>query len=176
MSKFLDSNGLLYVWQSKIIPLVRGKVDKVEGKGLSANDFTTEEKTKLAGLENYTLPAATAETLGGVKVGAGLTVSGGVLSATGGGTADSVAWEGITGKPDLALKSDLTSLYKYKGSKANYAALPESGNETGDVWNVEDTGMNYAWTGTAWDALGMALEIQAITNAEIDAITTAAEA
>ena len=32
------------------------KVDKVSGKGLSSNDYTDEEKTKLAGLENYTLP------------------------------------------------------------------------------------------------------------------------
>lgn len=32
---------------------ISGKVDKVEGKGLSTNDYTTEEKTKLAGLENY---------------------------------------------------------------------------------------------------------------------------
>ena len=30
-----------------------GKVDKVTGKGLSTNDYTTEEKTKLASLENY---------------------------------------------------------------------------------------------------------------------------
>ena len=30
-----------------------GKVDKVTGKGLSTNDYTTAEKTKLAGLENY---------------------------------------------------------------------------------------------------------------------------
>lgn len=29
------------------------KVDKEQGKGLSSNDYTTEEKTKLAGLENY---------------------------------------------------------------------------------------------------------------------------
>ena len=29
------------------------KVDKVSGKGLSTNDYTTEEKTKLANLENY---------------------------------------------------------------------------------------------------------------------------
>lgn len=170
MSKYLDSNGLLYLW-GKIKALVGGKVDKVEGKGLSANDFTTEEKTKLAGLENYTLPAATADTLGGVKVGAGLAISGGVLSATGGGTADSVDWSNIQNKPDVALKSDLTSVYKYKGSKVNYAALPESGNEVGDVWNVEDTGMNYAWTGTAWDALGESFSIESITNAEIDAIT-----
>lgn len=29
------------------------KVDKITGKGLSTNDFTTEEKIKLTGLENY---------------------------------------------------------------------------------------------------------------------------
>lgn len=29
------------------------KVDKVEGMGLSSNDYTTEDKNKLAGLENY---------------------------------------------------------------------------------------------------------------------------
>lgn len=172
LKAFLDKDGLLYLW-SKIKTLLGGKVDKVEGKGLSSNDFTTEEKTKLAGLENYTLPEATAEKLGGVKVGAGLSITGGVLSATGGGTADSVDWSNIQNKPDLALKSDLTTVYKYKGSKVNYAALPESGNEVGDVWNVEDTGMNYAWTGEGWDALGAAFEIQAITNEEIDAITAA---
>lgn len=172
MSKFLDSNGLLYLW-GKIKTLLGGKVDKVEGKGLSANDFTAAEKTKLAGLENYTLPEATAEILGGVRVGTGLSVTGGVLSATGGGTADSVDWSNIQNKPDLALRSDLSSVYKYKGSKVNYAALSESGNEIGDVWNVEDTGMNYAWTGEGWDALGESFAIEAITNAEIDAITAA---
>lgn len=172
LKAFLDKDGLLYLW-SKVKALLGGKVDKVEGKGLSSNDFTTAEKTKLAGLENYTLPEATAETLGGVRVGAGLSVTGGVLSATGGGTADSVDWSNIQNKPDLALKSDLTTVYKYKGSKVNYAALPESGNEVGDVWNVEDTGKNYAWTGTEWDDLGGTFEIQAITNEEIDAITAA---
>lgn len=29
------------------------KVDKIAGKGLSTEDYTTEEKTKLAGLSNY---------------------------------------------------------------------------------------------------------------------------
>lgn len=33
--------------------LIAGKVDKQTGKGLSTNDYTTEEKTKLAGLSNY---------------------------------------------------------------------------------------------------------------------------
>lgn len=32
---------------------ITGKVDKIEGKGLSTNDFTNEEKTKLSILENY---------------------------------------------------------------------------------------------------------------------------
>lgn len=171
MNKYLDKDGLLYLW-GKIKTLAGGKVDKVEGKGLSSNDFTAAEKTKLDGLENYILPAATAETLGGVKVGAGLVVHQGVLSATGGGTADSVDWSNVQNKPDLALKSDLTSLYRYKGSVTNYASLPVSENETGDVYNVEATGMNYAWTGGDWDALGQAFQIEAITNAEIDAITS----
>ena len=33
--------------------VLNGKVDKEEGKGLSSNDYTDEEKAKLAGLENY---------------------------------------------------------------------------------------------------------------------------
>lgn len=90
----------------------------------------------------------------------------------GGGTADHVDWSNVQNKPDLALKSDLTSLYRYKGSVTNYASLPAAENREGDVWNVEATGMNYAWTGESWDALGQAFQIEAVTNAEIDAITS----
>ena len=95
--KFLDENGMLYLW-SKIKSLANGKVDKADGKGLSSNDFTAEDKEKLDGLENYTLPAATADSMGGIKVGAGLNIVDGVLSAAGGGTADAVAWDNITEK------------------------------------------------------------------------------
>lgn len=171
MSKYLDKEGLLYLW-GKIKNRLVGKVDKVEGKGLSSNDFTAEEKSKLAELENYILPPATAEVLGGVKVGAGLTINQGILSATGGGTADAVDWSNVQNKPDLALKSDLTGLYHYKGSVINYASLPNTGNSVGDVWNVEATGMNYAWTGEDWDTLGETFQIESITNAEIDTITS----
>jgi hypothetical protein len=31
--------------------VINSKVDKEEGKGLSTNDYTTEEKTKLEGVE-----------------------------------------------------------------------------------------------------------------------------
>lgn len=44
--KFVSKDNLLYVWQ-KIKLLLGNKVDKVDGKGLSTNDFTDELKTKL---------------------------------------------------------------------------------------------------------------------------------
>lgn len=160
MSKFLDTDGLLYLWgkitaikdslNSKITT-VQGKVtdnttalgtkvDKVDGKGLSTNDFTDELKEKV---ENSII------------------------------SVPATSWESIVGKPDVALKSDITSVYKVKGSVSTYTALPTEDNTTGDVYNVEDTGMNYVWTGTAWDALGSVFTIDAITNSEIDAIVDA---
>lgn len=57
-------------------------VKKVSGKGLSTNDYTTAEKNKLAGLSNYTLPAATSSALGGVKIGSNISVSSGIISLT----------------------------------------------------------------------------------------------
>lgn len=49
LNKSLDGNGLLYFWQ-KIKVLLAGKMDKVDGKGLSSNDYTTSEKEKLSGI------------------------------------------------------------------------------------------------------------------------------
>lgn len=46
---------------------LNNKVDKVEGKQLSTNDYTTAEKNKLANLQNFTLEAATKTKIGGVK-------------------------------------------------------------------------------------------------------------
>lgn len=47
----LNKTGLTRLWQH-IVARLGTKVDKVEGKGLSTNDFTTEEKNKLAAIEN----------------------------------------------------------------------------------------------------------------------------
>lgn len=69
-----------------------------------------------------------------------------------------------------AINTAVSAVYKYKGSKATAADLPSTGNTVGDVWNVTSTGMNYVWTGSEWDALGSDLNIDAITNAEIDTI------
>ena len=48
----------------------------------------------------------------------------------------------------------LAGVFHYKGSVATYGDLPATDNEVGDVWNVIDTGKNYAWSGSAWDDLG----------------------
>lgn len=51
---------------------ISGKVDKVDGKGLSTNDYTTAEKTKLAGVaegaNNYSHPTYTAKSSGLYKI------------------------------------------------------------------------------------------------------------
>lgn len=49
--KYLDYNGLAYLWE-KIKSGLSGKVDKVDGKGLSTNDYTADEKTKLANISS----------------------------------------------------------------------------------------------------------------------------
>lgn len=69
-----------------------------------------------------------------------------------------------------ATKSDITNVYKYKGSVATYADLPSTGNTPGDVYNVEATGMNYAWDDNAWDPLGEVFTINTISNSDIDTI------
>lgn len=275
MSKFLDENGLLYFW-SLIKTKLSSKVDKVTGKALSTNDYTTAEKTKLSGIEanankyvhptstltagaygdagesriltnsgtfkvplvktdanghvidtvvltltlpaGYTLPVATATALGGVKIGTGLAIANGVTTVTtapklatartialAGDVSGSVSFDGsenatitaviaddshnhiisnvdglqtaldtkanaTTVEATYAKKTDLTNVYKYKGSVATVANLPTTGNTSGDVYNVEARGINYAWNGTTWDALGELFEISSISNTEVDTI------
>ena len=48
----------------------------------------------------------------------------------------------------------ISGVYHYKGSVATYEDLPTENVEVGDVYDVTDTGMNYAWTLDGWDALG----------------------
>lgn len=213
--QYLDYEGLT-AYNAKVKAKLDTKVEKITGKGLSDENYTSAEKTKLEGLKNYVLPAAATATLGGVivettedpvptktaikadatgkafvdwadapaasatvaglaKVGTGLKVSdsGAIEIDPASAPTHEVNWSDIQNKPDVAVKGDLASVYKFKGSVANYAALPTEGLEVGFVYNVEDTGMNYAWTGTEWDALGQAFSITAISNEQIDALFTA---
>lgn len=75
-----------------------------------------------------------------------------------------------------AKKSDITGMYKYKGSVADSSKLPTTGRVTGDVYNIETAsvyggaGMNVAWNGTEWDPLGEIFTITSLSNSEIDTI------
>lgn len=61
----------------------------------------------------------------------------------------------------------LTSVYEYKGSVASYEDLPAN-PEKGDVYNVVAShelypaGTNWAWDGTAWDALGGLVDLSEV--------------
>lgn len=72
------ATGVEETLNSNITQLQTQKVDKVEGKSLSTNDYTTPEKNKLAAIEaeanKYVLPAATTTTLGGIIVGDRLSI------------------------------------------------------------------------------------------------------
>ena len=78
------------------------------------------------------------------------------------------------------VNNKVSSVYKYKGSKDTYGSLPTTGNAVGDVWNVVDkNGQNFAWTGSAWDALGETIDLsgymkndalQEITATEVEAL------
>lgn len=57
MAKYLDQTGLAYLWDQ----IDDRKVSVEDGKGLSTNDYTTEDKNKLASLENYDDSALQAE-------------------------------------------------------------------------------------------------------------------
>lgn len=138
--KYLDNEGLLYlktVLKTKVDAKVSTKVDKDGNKVLSDNNFSSADKSKLDGIEananNYTLPAATSSTIGGVKPGAGLEVlSDGTLNATGGGAADSVEWTNVQNKPTNIAGYGITDA-KIENKKitlgTNSITVPSNNNE-----------------------------------------------
>lgn len=69
------------------------------------------------------------------------------------------------------LVASLGPVMKYKGTVATYNDLPSTGQEIGDTYNILDTGENYAWDGSAWDALSSTVDLSAYrTSAAQDVI------
>ena len=75
----------------------------------------------------------------------------------------------------------VTSVYRYKGTVSTYADLPSSGQEVGDVWNIETAdsahdikaGDNVAWNGTTWDVLAGEIDLTAYpTKSELATVAT----
>ena len=82
-----------------------------------------------------------------------------------------------------ALKSDIASVFTYKGTVATYAELPAEGQVVGDVYNITgaddvnniNAGDNVVWNGTEWDNLSgivvnETVTIEEATTADIDAL------
>lgn len=85
-----------------------------------------------------------------------------------------------TANTTYAKKSDITNIYKFKGTKTNYADLPTTNRVTGDVWNITNAdaehgikaGDNVAWNGTAWDNLSGTVDLSAYaTTTTTDAMS-----
>lgn len=133
-NQYLDKNGLLYLWQK-----ITGKfVAKETGKGLSSNDYTTTEKDKLSALP-------------GIKqIGTGLELTeAGTLNASGGGTADAVAWENVTDKPSTLAGYGITdAASKTHNHDSTYLKL-SGGKMTGPIEFSPDQGQIKAATDTA---------------------------
>lgn len=55
--------------------------------------------------------------------------------------------------------ASIDSLLEYKGVKATAAALPTTGNTTGDVWIVEEDNSEYVWNGTTWEKFGPTIDL-----------------
>ena len=182
-----------------------GKVNTVDGKGLSTNDLTATLKGNYDAAYTHSqnadvhVTAAQKAAWDGKAAGDHTHTPANIGAAPASHTHDyaaadhthteyaasshSHAWSAITGKPTIpttvaqlsdagnyALKSEIAGVYKLKGSVATVSALPTTGNEVGDVYNVEADGSNHAWTGTAWDNLGGSFTIEIATDAEIDAL------
>ena len=66
------------------------------------------------------------------------------------------------------IDAKISSVMSYKGTVATVEDLPSSAT-VGDVYNVTDTGMNYAWNGSQWDALGSDIDLSNyVTNTQFE--------
>ena len=161
---FLSKSGLTSLWSK----LKEKFVAKEAGKGLSTNDYTTEEKQKLAGLSNYTLPQASETTLGGVKVGEGLDVAAGVLSlgehdhtaADVSGlsqVATSGAYADLTGTPTIPTdNSQVANGAGYQTSEQVESAITGKGYQTASQVESAITGKGYQTASQVQSAISAA--------------------
>ena len=163
------ATGVEETLNSNITQLQTQKVDKVEGKGLSTNDYTTPEKNKLAAIEaeanKYVLPAATASALGGVKIGSNITLAdGGTISITKANVTSALgvdptttyvkkAGDTMTGTLTSASttgsivfkgveNSDITNIYKSGGNLSDGFGM----HANADIKN----GLRFNWYDTFW--------------------------
>lgn len=122
-------------------------VKKEEGKGLSSNDYTNDEKDKLSNIEEN----AQINTIEIIKIN-------GVTQNIVNKTIDL----DIKSIVENAVNTTVSSAYQYRGSVTDASQLPTTNLNNGDVYNIENAsqygaaGVNVAWNSNAnkWDSLG----------------------
>lgn len=122
-------------------------VKKEEGKGLSSNDYTNDEKDKLSNIEEN----AQINTIEVIKIN-GVTQS----------INDKVIDLDIKSIVENSVNTTVSSAYQYRGSVIDASQLPTTNLNNGDVYNIENAsqygaaGVNVAWNSNAnkWDSLG----------------------
>lgn len=145
-----------------LIAAIAGKVDKVEGKGLSTNDFTDALLTKLNGIEAganaYVLPTASASTLGGVKVGDNLTIDSSTGALSGNYSAATTSANGLMSSTDKA---------KLDGIEANATAVTVDSSITSSSTNpVQSSAIYTALAGKVDTETGKGLSTNDYTDTE----------
>lgn len=160
------ATGVEETLNSNITQLQTQKVDKVEGKDLSTNDYTTPEKNKLAAIEaeanKYILPAATASALGGVKIGSNITLAnGGTISITKNNVTSALgvdptttyvrkAGDTMTGSLTIETTSDINLYSNVSVPSSRWAVVRlKSGDEFWDVTTKYGSGFRIQKQGQA---------------------------
>ena len=127
----VNDTGIKHIWD-KVTAALSGKVDKVSGKGLSTNDYTTAEKDKLAGIEsgaqvNPTIDSA----LSGTSTNA---VQNKVVKS---------ALDGKANTGDIPTVNNKTITIQLNGTTIESFTLNQSSNETINIQVTKsDVGLN----------------------------------
>lgn len=151
--KFLDQEGVKYLWSKismedypnndTLVAVLNAidetKQDKIIGKGLSTNDFTTEEKNKLASLKNTTIDTT-------------LTISNAAADAKAVG--DALATKQPSG--NYALKSDIPTRPSDIGAQPAGNYITTETDPTVPAWAKAATKPTYTASEVGADASGTA--------------------
>jgi hypothetical protein len=141
--KYADATTVLWLWRKITSLFVRKDGNKV----LSDNNYTTEEKNKLATVEananHYVLPQASQNELGGIKLGSGLSMDQNGVVSTVVNPSATISWDQIRNTPSTLAGYGITDA-------ATKAELEAFNSEFDRYWSKA--------------------ELEALTNAEIDDI------
>lgn len=184
-----DAEAKIKALQDRAKALEDGKVDKIDGKGLSKNDFTDAYKTKLDGIE----AGAQVNTITGVKGGAESNYRTGNVDIT----KANIGLGNVENKSSATIRSEITSTNvtdalgftpmdsAIKGVAGGVAELGNDGKvpasqlpafvddvlefnnkasfpatgEKGKIYVATDTNLTYRWSGTAYIEISQSLAL-----------------